>query len=80
MMVSNMFCDGRDFLANFFIPSHAHFLVVTVGFSSNMHTVVESDGYVEVCVEAKSDVGSLSSGGFVTFSISVTPLTAGERV
>ena len=53
---------------------------MTVGFSSNMYTVVESYGYVEVCVEANSDVGSLSSGGFVTFSISVTPSTAGERV
>ena len=54
--------------------------VVTVGFSSNMYTVVESDGHVEVCVEAKSDVGSLSSSGFVTFSISVTPSTAGESI
>ena len=54
--------------------------VVTVGFSSNMYTVVESDGYVEVCVQVNSDVGSLPSGSFVTFSITVTPSTAGEKM
>ena len=53
---------------------------MTVGFSSNMYTVIESNGYVQVCVEANSNIGSLSSDGFVTFFISVTPLTAGERV
>ena len=57
-----------------------HSSVVTVGFNRDMYTVVESYGYVEVCVLANSDVGSLSNGGFVTFFISVTPSTAGERV
>ena len=54
--------------------------MVTVGFSSNTYTVVESNGYVEVCVEVNSGVGSLPSGSFVAFSISVTPSTAGEKI
>ena len=52
--------------------------VVTVGFSSSMYTVVESTGSVEVCVQAENGTVSLSSGGYVTFSISVTPSTAGK--
>lgn len=65
---------GPD-LDNVFIPSP----VLTVGFSSSMYSVVESGGSVEVCVQAESGTVSLSSGGFVTFSISVTPSTAGEN-
>ena len=58
-----------------FVPSPE----VTVGFSSRMYMVVESGGYVEVCVQTSSSSDILSSGGFVTFSVSVTASTAGER-
>ena len=53
--------------------------VATVGFSNATYIVVESGGYVEVCVQPKS--GSLSSGGFVAISINTintTSLTASE--
>jgi len=54
--------------------------VVTIGFSSHMYTVVESDGYVEVCVQISSGSGTLVSGAFAAFSVSVETSTAGERV
>lgn len=52
---------------------------VTVGFSSSMYTVAECGNFVEVCIQTNSSSGILSSGGFVTFSVSITPSTAGER-
>ena len=44
-----------------------------------MYTVLESGGYVEVCVQTNSTSDILPSGGFVTFSVDVTASTAGER-
>ena len=45
-----------------------------------MYTVVESAERVEVCVRMQSGSASLPIGGFVTFSVSITPSTAGEKL
>ena len=42
--------------------------------------MVESGDSVEVCVQMRSGSASLPSGGFVTFSVSITPSTAGKKL